>query len=191
MLVGARRVEALCIKHRVNKTEELATHAGVERRVPERVGHHQRAEREKAAGDFEKLGVARALEIALPEPPPELLESAFQLSRALQRKEKVVEGKAGNVVGRVAPLAARAVEHAEVGALAKHNVPGMKIAVHLAQAPAAPLHLPAPVDAFSLDLLQHGAVFLRTVTVGDAEDAFAVADNLADAARIRSEERRV
>src|SRR3546814_3044981 len=52
---------------------------------------------------------------------------------------------------RSAPLAARAVEHREVGTLAKQDVPGVEVAVHLAQAVRALLQPPAPFERAALD----------------------------------------
>ena len=61
----------------------------------------------------------------------------------------------------------------------------MEVAVHLAQAPAAAFQLPAPGERTPLDFLQHRAVALG-VAVGNAEQALAVAEEIADAAHVQA-----
>ncbi len=61
----------------------------------------------------------------------------------------------------------------------------MEVAVHLAQPVRAPLELPAPIEAAMLDRGKQRIHFwVIGIAVRDAEDAFAMAYDLADAAHI-------
>src|SRR5688500_14819341 len=64
----------------------------------------------------------------------------------------------------------------------------MEVAVYLAQARGARLEPPAPFDALALDLLENGERHRAVVRVAvrHAEDAFAVAEQLADAPRVEA-----
>src|SRR5690606_25989599 len=149
--------------------------------------HDEGAEGEERRGDLEHRLVAGALEVALPEAAEEPLEGALEAAAPLQREKDVVEAQAADVVGRLAPFAARAVEHAEIRPGAKEDVPGMEVAVHLAEPRGARAQLPAPGEHAPLDLLQGRERDrpLVGIAVVHAEDALAVAEKLAHAPAIK------
>src|SRR6185295_3684936 len=108
---------------------------------------------------------------------------AFQPARALQREEEIVQGEADDIVRRLAPFATRAVEHAEVDAVAEQDVPRMEVAVHPAKASGAAAQVPAPAHATDLDVAQrverHRAFI--GIAVGHAENALAMPEEIAHA----------
>src|SRR5579871_1062610 len=152
--VRPSRVEALGVEHVEDEAQDSVAQRRGERRIPERIRHDQPAKSVEGRHHREDLAITGALQIALPEAAEQPLEGALEAPGALQREEKEVEREAGDVVGRLAPFAARAVENREVDALAKQNVPRMEVAVHLAEPPGLAPQAPAPLEAAALDVLQ-------------------------------------
>src|SRR5579883_1424229 len=122
------------------------------------MGHHESAKSKKGRGNFEHLRVTGSCQITIPETPEQAVEVALEPSRALERKEDIVHGQGCHVIGRIAPLAARAVEQDEIGALPKQDVPWMKVAVDLPQPVHAVFQTPSPIDTLVFDVLQERGV---------------------------------
>ncbi len=72
----------------------------------------------------------------------------------LEREEDVVDGHGGHIIRRLTPFAARTVNHFEVRSLAEQHIPGMKVAVLLAEAVGALFQPPAPGDGLLLYVLK-------------------------------------
>ena len=125
--------------------------------------------------------VLRLLQVTIPKTPEELLEGAFEAPGFLKGEEHVVHREARDVIGRIAPFAARTVQHAELGSAAEEDVPRMEVAMDLAKAVHPAFQLQPPVHALLFDhgeLRPIGWQCFRRIAVDQAHNALRVADEL-------------
>src|SRR5207244_655660 len=96
--------------------------------------------------------------------------------------------QAADVVGRFSPFAARPVDHTEVRAFTKQDVPRMKISMNLPQAVNAALQTPAPCNTAPFDIFKvpHPDIRPVGVAVDQAHDALGVSDQFPDPSHIQS-----
>src|SRR5262245_26609940 len=102
--------------------------------IPARVRDHQGAEGQERRQDFEDLEVAAGFDVR----PQEILEHPTErfghtalasLGGLAHPEEQIVDSEGGDIVGRLAPLAATAIEYAEVDTLPEEDIPWVKVAV--------------------------------------------------------------
>ena len=115
-------------RQRAGQVGEIRAHRSGQVRIPARVSDDQRAEREERGQRLEQLVVAAGLEVGVQEVVEQGAERLGHATLAVagrlaHAEEEVVDGERAHVVGRLAPLAAAAVEDAEVRPLAEQEVP--------------------------------------------------------------------
>ncbi len=115
--------------------------------------------------------------------PKRLPDARFSVER-----RQIIHSERCNIVGRVAVLVSRTVQHREIDPRAKQNVPRMKISMGLAQPVRMTLQAPSPIHTQVLNLLQQAwrrQWVVRRIRIRDAHDALAVSHQLRDSPGIQ------
>ncbi len=129
--IHLRRVETIFVQYGKTEREQLPPDRLRQIRIPYRTRHDQRPKHEEWRDHFEDFPIGTLLQVPLPKPPEEFFERALEAAAAFEREEHVIQTQAGDVVGRIAEFAPGAIQHREIRARPKQDVPWMEISVNL------------------------------------------------------------